>query len=577
MTNSDSRPPLRLWPGVAIVGLQLAAFYLPGYFAPASPAMFFGMMGSLTVGPLLLVIWWLFFSRARWSDRIGGLVLLIVVHTLAFLLVDPSAKMVTVLPGIPWLCAIFVASLFAGKRSVTVAAVLVASFAWTLVRTNGVTGSMDSDFAWRWSATAEERFLASQSSALPSGSASVEEAELQAVVESSSWPGFRGPARDNVLVGVTIDSDWSRQPPTEIWRRPVGPGWGSFALVGNRLCTQEQRDEHEVVVCYDAATGEPIWLHANRARFWESMGGVGPRATPTYHDGRLFTLGATGVLNCLDVATGEPVWTRNIADDTGAKVPDWGFASSPLVVDDRVIVHAAGAPDGRAVVAYDLFSGEPLWFGEAGGASYSSPHLATLDGVRQIVMITGEGAYGLAPETGDLLWNHEWPLGQGGSRVVQPAIIDDGQSILIGTSFGFGTRRIKLSSNGSESWTVEEGWTSRGLKPYYNDLVVHRGAAFGVDGNILAAIDLTTGDRAWKGGRYGNGQVLLLPDDDLLMVLSEKGELALVRASTERFEEVARMRVLDGKTWNHPIVVDGVLYVRNAEEAAAYRLPAISR
>ncbi len=133
--------------------------------------------------------------------------------------------------------------------------------------------------------------------------------------------------------------------------------------------------------------------------------------------------------------------------------------------------------------------------------------------------------------------------------------------------------KIAVSSDASGAWTVDEAWTSRGLKPYYNDLVVHRGTAFGFDRNILAAIDVETGDRAWKGGRYGNGQVLLLPDQDLLLVLSERGALALVRASAERFEEVARMQALDGKTWNHPVVVGGVVYLRNAEEAAAYRLP----
>jgi len=567
MTNFAPGKPLRLWPGVTIVALQLIALYAPGYLAPGSPAQFFGMMGSFTLGTLLLLIWWLFLSRARWIDRLGGLALLIGAHAATIVLADPSAKMVTMVPGIPWLCAAFVASLFFGRRRVTVVAVLLASLGWTLVRTDGVTGTMGADFAWRWSATAEERFLASDAVVVPAAAGIGVE-----TVETAAWPGFRGPARDSVLAGVTIDPDWSGKPPQAIWRRPVGPGWGSFALVGSRLCTQEQRDEDEVVVCYDAATGEPIWLHAYPARFWEALGGAGPRATPTYHDGRLYTLGATGVLSCLDAATGESVWTRNIAEDAGAPLPEWGFASSPLVVDDLVIVHAAGAREGRAVVAYDLETGEPRWFGQAGGASYSSPHLTTIDDVRQIVMITGDGVFGLEIEEGDLLWKHDWPMGGGGSRVVQPAILEGGD-ILIGTSFGLGTRRIAVSSDDSGAWTVDEGWTSRGLKPYYNDLVVHRGTAFGFDGNILAAIDVATGERAWKGGRYGNGQVLLLADQDLLLVLSERGELALVRASAERFEEVARMQALDGKTWNHPVVADGVIYVRNSEEAAAYQLP----
>ena len=565
MMDSNAQKPLRLWPGVVIVALQLIFLHVPGWFAPASAVMFWGMMGSFTIGTLLVLIWWLFLSRARWSDRLGGLALLIMMHTAAVVLADPSAKWVALLPGIPWLCAVFVASLFFGRRTVTVVAVVVASLGWTLVRTHGVTGEMDNNYAWRWSATTEERFLASDASAVPSAPAASE------VVETAAWPGFRGPHRDNVLSGVTIDPDWSQNPPKEIWRRPVGPGWSSFALAGDRLCTQEQRDEDEVVICYDAATGEPLWLHAYPARFWEAMGGAGPRATPTYHGGRLYTMGATGVLNSLDAATGEPVWTRNIAEDTGASLPNWGFASSPLVVDDLVVVHAAGAPDGRAMVAYDLATGEPRWSGEAGGGSYSSPHAVTIGGVRQIVMMTKEGVFGLRAETGDSLWTHEWPASFGGERIIQPAVIDDGGGILIGCDEG--TRRITVSWNASGSWAANQEWTSQGLKPSYNDLVVHRSTAYGFDRSILAAIDLATGDRVWKGGRYGNGQMLLLPDQDLLLVVSERGELALVRATPERFEEVARFQALEGKTWNHPIVVDGNVYLRNAEEAAAYRLP----
>jgi outer membrane protein assembly factor BamB len=550
---------------VAIVALQLLAYYVPGYFAPATMLMFYGMMASFTIGTLLLMIWWLFFSRARWLDRIGAPVLLVLAQWLAFFLADPSAQMSTMMPGITWLCAVFVTSLFFQRRAVTVAAVLAASLGWTLVRTDGVDGSIDADFAWRWSPTAEELFLASNVSRLPMAPAA------PVADESAAWPGFRGPARDSVVAGVRVDPDWAANPPREIWRRPVGPGWSSFALVGSRLCTQEQRDANEVVVCYDARNGQPIWVHEDTARFWEPLGGAGPRATPTYHLGRLYTLGATGILNCLDAATGEPAWMRNIADDAGARVPEWGFASSPLIVDDLVIVHAAGAPDGREVVAYDLDSGEPRWSSQAPGASYSSPHLATIAGVRQVLMVTAAGVFAMKPETGEALWKHEWPLD--GPRVLQPTMLEGDRGVLIGTSFGLGTRRISVSSTAPGAWTVDEAWTSQGLKPYYNDLVVHRGTAFGFDGNILAAIDVETGDRAWKGGRYGNGQMLLLPEQDLLLVLSERGELALVRASAERFEEIARMQALDGKTWNHPIVVDGVVYLRNAREAAAYRLP----
>lgn len=566
MTEPAQRKPLRLWPGVVIVLLQLLAAYVPRQFAVGSMQMFYGMMGSLLGGTLLVLIWWLLFSRARWFDRLGGVALMVVCYAAAVALSHPSARMAIMVPGIPWLCAAFVLSLFAQRRWVTTVAVLVATFGWTLVRADGVTGSFDNDLSWRWSATAEDRFLASDASASP------EVRAVDAGASSSAWPGFRGPGRDGVVHETSIGTDWAADPPRELWRRPVGPGWSSFANVGDRICTQEQRDDDEAVVCYDAATGEPVWIHAYPARFWEVMGGLGPRATPTYHEGRLYSLGATGILNCLDAATGEPRWTRDLGKDADAPVPPWAFSSSPLVVDDLVIVHAPGAAGGRSVVAYELESGEPRWFGQAEGQSYSSPHLALLDGQRQVVQITQQGVFALAPETGEPLWRHDWPTTANADRVVQPAIVDGGTALLVGTAFGMGTRKVAVSRDGSGAWTASEAWTSRGLKPYYNDLVVHRGTAYGFDGNILAAIDVATGERNWKGGRYGSGQLLLLSDQDLLLVVSERGELALVRASAERYEEVARMRAIAGKTWNHPILVDGVVYLRNAEEMAAYRL-----
>jgi outer membrane protein assembly factor BamB len=572
---------LRLWPGALIVAAQLAAFHVPGLVAPSSPSMFYGMLLSFGVGTPLVCIWWLFFSRALWRDRLGGLALLIVAHTAAVVLADPSARNAAVLAGTPWLCAAFVASLFAGRRAVTILTVFVASFGWTLVRTDGVTGSMSTEFAWRWSDSAERRFLASDASRAPEApsSAATETGPADSAAAGAAgfaavavWPGFRGPGRDGVVVGTAVDTDWAVNPPQELWRRPVGPGWGSFALAGDRLFTQEQRDSDEVVVCYDADTGEPIWLHADPARFWEALGGAGPRATPTYHAGRLYTLGATGILNALDAETGARIWTRDIAEDSGAPTPSWGFAGSPLVVGDRVIVHAAGAPDGRAVVAYDLATGEPRWLGRAGGPSYSSPQEAILGGVRQVVQLTGEGVFGLDAASGAPLWTYPWPATAGGERIVQPARLDAEGTLLIGT-FDEGARKLTVSTMSPGKWSVDEVWTSRGLKPYFNDFVVNRGTAFGFDGTRLAAIDLETGERLWKGGRYGNGQVLLLRDQDLLLVLSERGELALARAVPERFEELARFRALTGKTWNHPILVEGVVFVRNGQEAAAFRLP----
>jgi outer membrane protein assembly factor BamB len=384
------------------------------------------------------------------------------------------------------------------------------------------------------------------------------------------WPGFRGPNRDGIVRAVQIETDWSKSPPVELWRRPIGPGWSSFAVGGDLLYTQEQRGEDEVVAAYRLTTGEPVWRHRDATRFWESNGGAGPRATPTLSEGRLYTLGATGILNALDAGNGSVLWSHNASSDTGVKVPGWGFAGSPLVVDDLVIVATSGA-----LVAYDRATGARRWLRKSKGGSYSSPHLVMIGGVAQVLLLNGAGATSVAPADGTDLWEHAWP---GDTVIVQPALTAEGDVLIstIGGTGGVGTRRIAVA-RGSDGWTVKERWTSNGLKPYFNDLVVHKGYAFGFDGSILACIDLADGKRKWKGGRYGNGQLVLLPDQDLLLVLSEEGELALVRATSDQFTEVARFPALEGKTWNHPVLVGDVLLVRNGEQMAAFRLSLAGR
>jgi outer membrane protein assembly factor BamB len=278
----------------------------------------------------------------------------------------------------------------------------------------------------------------------------------------------------------------------------------------------------------------------------------------------VYTCGATGVVNALDAQDGSVVWTRNAATDTGAKVPTWGFAGSPLVLGDAVIVATAGR-----LVAYDLHTGALRWLGPTGASGYSSPHVATIGGVRQVLLLSAAGAISVAPADGALLWKYAWE----GDGIVQPALTAGGD-VLVGSGSGMGdvgVRRLAVA-HGPAGWTTEERWISTGLKPYFNDFVVHKGHAFGFDGSILACIDLEDGKRRWKGGRYGHGQLILLPDQDLLLVLSEQGELALVAAAPDQFTELARFPAIEGKTWNHPVLIGDVLLARNDQEMVALRL-----
>ena len=595
MKNS-ARKPLRLWPGVVIVILQwLVRFAVP---AVVPEAALFGLLGEL-VGGLAIVLWWLFLSRAPWSERLGAVGLMIVVLFATKRIVDVSIAtgaqgMLFPILAIPILSLALVAWAVAtrrlpdGPRRVSmVATILLACGVLTLVRTGGFTaGSFHNDLHWRWAKTPEERLMAksgNEPGALPPVRAAAETPEKRPVAQSGNepaalppapaeaetgpiWPGFRGPHRDDVIPGVRIKTDWTASPPVALWRRPVGPGWSSFAVRGGLIYTQEQRGPDEVVACYKLTSGEPVWAHRDTSRFWESNGGAGPRATPTLSNGRVYTFGATGILNVLNARDGAVVWSHNAASDTGMKSPQWGFASSPLVVGDVLIVGVAGQ-----LAAYDRATGARRWVGPAHGVSYSSPHLLTIDGVQQVLLLSEAGATSVALADGTLLWEHPWP----GYPIVQPALTADGD-ILISVSDSSGTRRLAVA-RGPGGWTVEERWTSNGLKPYFNDFVVHDGYAFGFDGSILACIDLKDGKRKWKGGRYGNGQLVLLPDQDLLLVLSEEGELALVRAIPDQFTELARFPALEGKTWNHPVLAGDVLLVRNGQEMAAFRLSLAGR
>ena len=593
---------LRLWPGVVAVTLQWLLWFVVPVVAPE--AIIVGMIGGV-LGGLAVLVWWAFFSRVPRTERWGGVAVMIVAVAATPLILHQSIVggmmgmmfRFYVIPGLSLALVVWAVvsrSLTVGARRVAlVAVILVACGVWALARTDGITGEGRSQLTWRWKKTHEQELLAraggepvtlpaagpapaeektpepKSSGEAPGSAARSASPKAAARTHADShieWPGFRGPHRDSIITGVRIKTDWAASPPVELWRRPVGPGWSSFAVGDGLLYTQEQRGDSEVVACYDAATGKPVWTHRDAARFWESNGGAGPRGTPTIHDGRLYTFGATGILNALDAANGAVVWTRNAASDTGKKVPGWGFASSPLVVDDVVIVAASGR-----LAAYDLSTGARRWLGPDGGSGYSSPHLLTIDGVAQILLLSGHGATSVTPADGTLLWKYAWPSDV---RIVQPALASDSDVLLsVGEGMGgSGMRRIAVV-HGPGGWTAEERWTSNGLKPNFNDFVVHDGHVFGFDGGILACIDLQDGKRKWKGGRYGHGQLLLLADQDLLLVSSEEGELALVAAAPGQFTEIARFPALDGKTWNHPVLAGDMLLVRNDREMVAFRLP----
>jgi len=559
------RKPLRLWPGIIAVGLQWLGWFLLPVVLPQ--ATFIGLLMGV-VGGLAILLWWLLFSRAPWVERIGAPLLIVGALILTKRVVHPSIAgggmgMLLYILAIPvfglalvaW--AVVTRRFSAGARRLAlIAAIVLGCSVFMVIRTGGLTAEFDNDFHWRWSKTPEQKLLtlASDESPAPASAPAPTNAE-------AGWSGFRGPQRDSVVHGARIKTDWAATPPVQLWRRPVGPAWSSFAVYNGRLYTQEQRGEEEIVACHDLSTGKPVWKHSDRARFWESNAGPGPRATPALSNGRVYTQGATGIVNVLDAATGAVVWTRNSVNDTGAKIPGWGIAGSPLVVNDLVIVAASGS-----LVAYDLATGNPRWQGPSGAAGYSSPQLVTINGVQQVVLLNSNGAISVSLADGKPLWEHKWE----GVPIVQPGVAPNGD-LLVSVSESSGLRRLAVAQS-SGAWTVQERWTSEDIYPWFNDFVIHKGHAFGFNGSSLVCVNLDDGKLKWKGKRYGFGQLILLPEQDVLLILSEQGELALAKATPDQFTEMAHFPALEGKTWNHPVLVGDVLLVRNDHEMAAFRL-----
>ncbi|HUF26844.1 MAG TPA: PQQ-binding-like beta-propeller repeat protein [Gemmatimonadaceae bacterium] len=380
------------------------------------------------------------------------------------------------------------------------------------------------------------------------------------------WTDFRGPLRDGAYAEGPIRTDWPKNGLEPVWKQPAGGGYASFAIARGRAFTIEQRGPREVVAAYDVPTGLELWVDAWDAEFRETMGGDGPRATPTWADGRVYALGATGELRALDESSGRVLWRTNILEDSGAGNLDWGMSASPLVAGDSVVVLPGGS-NGRSVAAYHRVTGDRLWTALGDRQSYASPMLVDLSGVRQLLVFSAERLLGLEPDDGTLLWEYPW-VGPNGINAAQPLVIG-GNRIFVSSGYGAGAAVIEVSGSGA-AFSVREVWRNTRMKNRFASSVLHEGTIYGLDESILAAVDAATGELKWKGGRYGYGQLLLAGGH--LIVLAEDGDLALVRATPERHEEIVRFPVLSGKTWNPPAMAGGYLLVRNLAEMAAFDL-----
>lgn len=570
--TAAERLPLRLWPLAVIAALQAVAL---GVTVTGEISNFIRFM-TMLLGPLALglvaLVWWLGFSRAKWVERLSmpGLV---AVAALASTAPDPNAWPLMIFYGLPLTLFLGGLALAVGrgwgvsKRMLLTGVAVVLAFSWIpLVRVDGFDGSYWPEFAWRWTPTKESLL----SSAEPAAAAPEIAAEI--VVSEGDWAEFRGPNRDSRVRGVSIATDWGTQGPREVWKVNVGPSWSSMSVAGGRLYTQEQRGEEELVTCYDAASGELLWKHADQSRFEETVAGPGPRATPTVDSGRVFALGAKGVLNCLDAGTGAPVWRHDLMEELGAPLPQWGFSSSPLVIDNAVIVYADGK-EGHGLVAYEAETGKLRWKLDDSGMNYASAQKGWVGG-KQVVLFGGnQGLRAIDPRDARVLWTAK-PSGYSMAPMVQPqALSETGWAFALGDGVGMAMLDVAAAPGSDSAPTINEVWTTSKLRPAFNDFVQHDGHLYGFNQNLFACLDAATGQLQWKRGRYGFGQVIALEDQGLLIVLSETGEVVLLAADPQEHRELARYQAIEGKTWNHPAIAQGLLYVRNGSEMACLELP----
>ncbi|WP_339735044.1 PQQ-binding-like beta-propeller repeat protein [uncultured Gimesia sp.] len=458
--------------------------------------------------------------------------------------------------------------------------VLVFVLFFSLFRVEGFEGDMLPRFRFRFLPTPEQRaeqYFEKIKNSSPAEKAKLTEQALE--LSPGDWPAFRGAERDGIVRDQTIRTDWNKHPPELLWKHPVGAGWSSFCVIGNRAFTQEQRGEQETVVCYDVQTGNQIWTHTDPVRFSETLGGVGPRATPTFDEGLLYTMGGIGILNCLKAGTGELVWSYDLLKEGDLKNLEWGMSGSPLIWENLVIVNQGvqksdSKAENQSVIAFHKGSGEKAWASGTHKSSYSAPQFAMLNGTPQVLIFHSKGLESFSPQDGTSLWFFPW-TNQPGVNAAQPILLDD-TSLYLGSGYGAGSTRLKVTvSDQAPEAKVTQDWESQSLKLKFNSAVQRDGFVYGLDEGILTCLNLETGKRSWKRGRYGYGQMLLVGSH--LLILAEDGRVELVKADPEKYEQVAEFQAIAGQTWNHPALAHGKLFVRNSEEAACFDLSPASK
>ena len=377
----------------------------------------------------------------------------------------------------------------------------------------------------------------------------------------AEWHQWRGANRDGISLETGILKTWPEDGPKELWRMLLGNGFSGISIANGRTYTMFAKGEDEVVVCLDAETGEELWRHLDDWFYTERQGGNGPRSTPAVDGNTVYVLSAFGRLIALNANTGEELWDLDFTKAFSSSMPRWGFSTSPVVEDDRLLIEVGGAND-NAIVAFNKETGERIWGGATSPSGYSSPILVTVNGVRQALFFARDELLAVSPEDGSVYWRYPWDGGRNSENRVTPVFISP-DKVFISTSTRDAGIVLRIVGTGDDM-RVEEVWRSHTMINGFSTTVLHDGYIYGFSNTIFKCVNADTGEEKWKTRGFGQGSVIYA--DNHLIVFGEQGNLALVEATPEAYREAAQAQVLSGLCWTAPTLSNGKLYLRNHQE-----------
>ena len=372
----------------------------------------------------------------------------------------------------------------------------------------------------------------------------------------ADWPQWLGPNRTGISSETGLLTTWTKDGPTVVWQKELGEGFSGISVADGRVYTMFSAGEDEFVICLNEETGEEIWRFKTGAKFYERQGGNGPRSQPTVDGERVFVLSAEGWLYALNAKDGKKLWLVDLYDGLGSRVPKFGFSTSPLVENDLLLLEV-GTRQGT-FIALDKTNGAVQWASQRDIVSYSSPIAVDIAGIRQVVFVSGEAAVGLSPTDGSLYWRFPWQTSYD-LNVATPIFVPP-DHIFISSGYDHGAALLQIEPQG-EGLSVKKVWESRGMKNHFGTSLLIGDYIYGFDNAILKCIEAETGKEQWRRRGYGKGSLIYA--DGQLIILSDKGKLALADASPTNFSEKVSAQVLSGKCWTPPTLANGKIFVRD--------------